>query len=544
MNEIDFTSLDKKIAIGSGVLTGVLDILMVPELSFSDANTWGSDRIQSFTLSYAKDKGYSGDDISDAIKYLKDEKTEVKTMFAEAFSLDTQTDDLDANTDESSETEDETPVVLLSDQLGIEGLIFSIISHVTGKSIGIDSDGTIVCKDMEGLSPKSLEEGIYWGTLRWLFNYVYDALEKGIDWYDKQLDPEIPIEIREILTKLTAFPGLEDKAKKILEFEDALHDKDKFFERISELILSSVEQGNDGKYHFGMILGVAHEMVEKKQYVPVLLNEVIVSSFFTVSRFLMKLCTIDIDNIQEIDRSYFKDCLPIQNEELQRMRKLASTTFMSINVVKSGIKAITQSNNNPKDFGVHFLQNINYMGAAEWIACVSPDRGTALDFFYDEFKAMAEEQRKLFKDILHKVNEAVGVAGKVRETAKTIANIASPTTYVRAVNDVYVALRETYADLQMARERRIRIEAQCAEHIRELQQYKSELQQAISEYFVRKYTAFDLAFDSIDKALLEDDIDMFISGQNIIQRELSGKVMFESMEEFDELMNSDDTIVF
>ena len=289
MTEIDFTDLDKKIAIGSGVLTGVLDILMVPELSFADANTWGSDRIQSFTLSYAKDKGYSGDDISDAIKYLKDEKTEVKTMFAEAFSLDTQTEDLDENTDESSETEDETPVVLLVDQLGIEGLIFSIISYVTGKSIGIDSDGTFVCKVIEGLSPKSLEEGIYWGTLRWLFNYVYDALEKGIDWYDKQLDPEIPIEIREILTKLTAFPGLEDKAKKILEFEDALHDKDKFFERISELILSSVEQGNDGKYHFGMILGVAHEMVEKKQYVPVLLNEVIVSSFFTVSRFLMKL---------------------------------------------------------------------------------------------------------------------------------------------------------------------------------------------------------------------------------------------------------------
>lgn len=550
MIEVDLKRLDSKIAIGSGVLTGALDILLVPELSFADANTWGSDRIQAFALTAAKNRGYDGDDLSGAMKYLKDEKSDVREVFAEAFSFESEKDideeetvDEDDETDEEEAADVEDSVEMLADQRDIDGLIFSIVTYVSGKSIGIDNEGKIVCRELDGFQRKSFEEGIYWGTLRWLFNFVYAGLEDGLDRINNCIDPEIPNEIRSILNQLTEFPGFENKAKKLLELDKELHDKDYYFQRLSERIYSAIEQEKDGKPGFGMILGVAHEMVDKKQYVPVVLNELIVSAFFTASRFMMELSKVDINDLESLEDINFRACLPIQNEELRSMRKLASTTFMSVNLVKSGIKAAFKCNN-PKEFGVHFLQNINYFGAVDCIACVTPDCGTAFDLFYGEFKAMADEQKEFFKDVLHKVNEAVGVAGKVRETAKTIANMASPVNYVRAVKEVYIALNDTYADLQLARERRIAIEAECAEHIRELQQYETELQQVISDYFVKKYTTFGLAFDTIDKAMAEDDIDMFISGQNLIQRELSGKVLFENMDEFDDLMDSDDPIVF
>ena len=331
--------LDNKIAIGSGVFTGALDILMVPELSFADANTWGTDRIQAFALSVAQNEGYTGDDISGAIKHLRDEKTDAMSMFARAFSFDSNEDDVEGDTDEeetkneivpieNAETYEEASVVMLADQLGIEGLIFSIVTYVTGKTIGVDSEGKLVLGKLDGFEKKGFEEGIYWGTLRWLFNLAYSVLGEGVDRINDCLDPDIPKEIKEILIKLTDFPGLKNKAKKLLEIEDAFQNKETLFEKLSELIYSSIEKGNEGKPNFGMILGVVHEMVNKKQYVPVVLNEVIVSAFYTFSRLLMKISMIDISSLESVENISFSDCLPILNEELQSMRKLASTTFM------------------------------------------------------------------------------------------------------------------------------------------------------------------------------------------------------------------------
>jgi hypothetical protein len=103
----------------------------------------------------------------------------------------------------------------------------------------------------------------------------------------------------------------------------------------------------------------------------------------------------------------------------------------------------------------------------------------------------------------------------------------------------YGQLVSALKDAKIARERRIQIEAECAEAIHMIREYRAEIEAAVSKYLSEHITVFCMAFDEIKSALNIGDIDGFISGTNKITKKLGGKPQFENMIEFEDLMKSE-----
>ena len=63
--------LDYIVAAASGLIAGVIDIFFVGEFSLKEGYEWSSDKINSFVEHIAKLKGYDGEGLEGAIKYLE-----------------------------------------------------------------------------------------------------------------------------------------------------------------------------------------------------------------------------------------------------------------------------------------------------------------------------------------------------------------------------------------------------------------------------------------------------------------------------------------
>ena len=104
---------------------------------------------------------------------------------------------------------------------------------------------------------------------------------------------------------------------------------------------------------------------------------------------------------------------------------------------------------------------------------------------------------------------------------------------------IYGGLMKAMNEAKLAREERIRIEKECNEAIQLMKIYRQEINKWVNTYLKNYNSIFDNAFANIKSALLIKDMDGIIKGFNDITRNLGGEVQFDTMEEFELLMNSD-----
>ncbi|MDR2518435.1 MAG: hypothetical protein LBD13_03355 [Spirochaetaceae bacterium] len=95
---------------------------------------------------------------------------------------------------------------------------------------------------------------------------------------------------------------------------------------------------------------------------------------------------------------------------------------------------------------------------------------------------------------------------------------------------------------KLAREERIRIEAECEEAIKRIRESRAAMEAVISEYLAGHKAVFQAAFDDMKAALQLGDIDGFIAGANAITCKLGGKPQFNTFSEFDALMQSSEPL--
>lgn len=107
----------------------------------------------------------------------------------------------------------------------------------------------------------------------------------------------------------------------------------------------------------------------------------------------------------------------------------------------------------------------------------------------------------------------------------------------------YGGLKEALMSAKLAREEELRIERECREAIRAIQEFRARLEALISKYFIEHIKVFHTALDIMKGALGVGDIDGFISGANMITENFGGHVQFRNMGEFDALMMSDEAFV-
>jgi hypothetical protein len=64
--------IDYMVAVGSGILAGIVDSFWVGTFDFNRGKAWSNKEVNEFVIRVAKSKGYKGERLNGAIKFLED----------------------------------------------------------------------------------------------------------------------------------------------------------------------------------------------------------------------------------------------------------------------------------------------------------------------------------------------------------------------------------------------------------------------------------------------------------------------------------------
>lgn len=521
-------------SISSGALTAGLDALWISDISLLDAHKWGIEETDKFVISVAKLNGYKGKDISDAIRIL--EKKYV-------FDSDKATADfgLGFNHHLRDFAHHPTPI----------GLIFAMLTEFTGYGYGTDPTGKFMRVKIDGFLAKSPIEALYFGTIGWILHLISDvAGSSDTRFASDKFGTGLPGVIGSILKELSAVPGIRGIIGKtestIVSEKPATYT---FSLKCQALFKGTMLKEYDGSgkpievpFDLRTELGIIPESLKNKQYIPVILNHIIVAAFYSVRRFVMQIKERQIDSINRLDEIDMSKCFPWKNDTIRHMRMISTATFSMIDLTSSGIRAAVKNGDNTAGFARDFLQGINYWGLGSLALASSSELVNFAGKMKSKFINLAEEQKRKIKEVIAEAGEVSDSAKYVVGAAFIIAGSVTPIGIAAETISVYKELVKSLEELKVAKEERLLIEEECAQRIKFIQENRAEMEMAVSDYLYKRMTIFIQAFNTMDNAITDDDIEAYIAGNNMIQSSLSGNSLFNNMEEFNDLMLSEDSI--
>ena len=146
------------------------------------------------------------------------------------------------------------------------------------------------------------------------------------------------------------------------------------------------------------------------------------------------------------------------------------------------------------------------------------------------------------KDVGMQVLSALGIHEKIGvENPAEIMKLAPAVMAFTASMAAYKELKKAMDDLTLAKAQRIQIEKECQESISMIRMYRTEMERIVSNYLTVRLETFESGFAAIDRALIEGDINGYIKGNTEIQQILGYNVQFSNQDEFDALMDSDES---
>lgn len=129
-----------------------------------------------------------------------------------------------------------------------------------------------------------------------------------------------------------------------------------------------------------------------------------------------------------------------------------------------------------------------------------------------------------------------------------IGQLAIPIPVVGALigGFVGITMSKTFYDISLktlkeakeARQRRIEIEKECRESIRQLEMYRNQFNEVFERYFHGTIKFFNESFDELERALYAGDADLVIGANNKIQEGLGQKALFGNKQECWEFITS------
>ncbi len=443
--------LDYAIAVGSGILAGLIDSFCVDAFSLENADQWGNEKAGEFVQHIAHSQGYRGNSLPGAIHYLEEQYPIAADKATAAFGGGLQHHLRDFS-------HHPTPV----------GLICSILTQFTHKVYGTDTAGVLKVVPLNqndlALVGKNLPEKVMFGVVNWALHLVSDMAGSSGSALRGSLGTGLPGPIVSLLKELSTLP--------LFQKMDENGYKE-FSVRISKLFNGTLwgERDETGKliplkFDLRTEMGIAHHI--GRQAIPVIINECIVRGFY----FLRQLMT-EIKAYAQLEQVNWKNVLPSQSRTLDRMLAVSLMTFTFADTTDAAIHAALESAGNWVLFSGRFVTRYNYVGAG----------------------------RAAFAVIRECSNEK----------------------------------RET----QLIHEKMLLSEAKTAVFLEQLQQFKEQLEDRVSNYLAEDLETFMEGFDLMEQGLENGDSDLVIKGNLVIQKVLGREPQFRNQKEFDALMESE-----
>lgn len=348
--------LDYMVAVGSGILAGIIDIVFVGEFSLEKANEWGGKKTDQFVIKIAQMQGYKGDDLCGAVKYLEDKFPIAADKAKNDFGGGLQHHLRDFS-------HHPTPV----------GLFFSLLTQFTGKVYGTDTVGMFkIVKLNEGgltLLGRNFPEKLTFGVINWFFHMVSDMAGASSSLRIGKSGTGLPGPIVSLLKELSALPifgKLNQNGYK------------EFSVWISKLFNGTLlgKRDENGKliplkFDLRTEIGVVQQL--GKQAVPVVINECVVRGFYFIRRLFREIKECRIEKISDLGKINWANTLPVKNRTVIRMLTISTGTMTAIDLADAAVESAVKSGGVSPAFLSNMVMKVNFVGVGRFAIAVGTD---------------------------------------------------------------------------------------------------------------------------------------------------------------------------
>lgn len=362
--------LDYAVAVGSGIIAGLVDVIFVGEFSFDKANEVGNDKVNNFVVKMAQSQGYKGDDLPGAIKFLEKKYPIAADKATNSFGGGLQHHIRDFS-------HHPTPV----------GLFFSMLTQFTHKVYGTDTAGVFHIYELkEGeltLIGNNLQEKITFGLINWFFHMVSDMAGSSSSVEAGKIGTGLPGPILSLLKELSALP--------IFKSTNADGNKE-LSVWISKLFNGTLLGGRDEngklikqKFDLRTEIGALEHL--GKQAIPVIINECIVRGFYFIRRFYIEIKSNNIKSIKDLKNINWNNTLPFKNRTVIRMLTISTGTMTAIDLADAAINSAVKSGGVGPAFVGNMLLRVNFVGVGRFAVAIGTDVGMGVK------KSKAQKER-------------------------------------------------------------------------------------------------------------------------------------------------------
>lgn len=525
--------VDCLVAVASGTLCAAADAIWIKDISLLDAYKTGSDEVERLVNKIAESKitrgkSLKGNSLDKTIKNLEEEYP---------MSGDDLTNQFGGGTQHHLRDFSHHPTPL--------GLLFSILMQFTGYGYGTDTAGKFSSFKLPSWKKPSFVQGIYLGTVEWLFHLISDIAGSSGSVAKGKPGTGLPGPMLSAVKMLSSVPGVRNIAGKTTERRGggpvAVYDFSQTCSKLFNGTLLADVEGHGIPFDFRTELGIVSESIANKQYIPVIMNELVVSAFYSVSRFIDEIDKCTVNNFSDLSNIDVRRCLPWNNAPLRHMRMISSVTFSTIDITTAGVKAAIKNKGDKKGFALDLLQDVNYWGLGDLFLATNSEAAAAVANTYHYFENIVNKKKDEILASIPNGEEWLYTIKMAGSTYGAVTGIGTPIGFVSAAIGVYTELEKSFKEYAAAKKMRVETEQICAARIKELKENQEIIDRAVSDFFVEYYELFDLAFKKMDHAIVTNDSDEFIEGNTMIQKKLGYDTQFENQEEFDGLMDMDDS---
>lgn len=339
-------SLDYIVAIASGIVCGILDILWVGEFDLAHGRSIASDKVDSFVKNTAEmSEGKTFDDVKSAVQALE-----------KHFPIPSDGNTSDFGGGKQHHLRD------FAHHPTIVGLAFSLLTQFTEKSYGTDVNGSFITVDVPEKSKsfigKDIPEKILMGTIIWFFHLVSDIAGSSST-AGTTGGTGIPGPLLALAKEVSAIPFF----KNIKVGDDMLMSL--FLSKLfnGTLMMKRDEKGQivkDSIIKFDLRgeLGVAVELC--KQAVPVVANECFVRAFYFIRHLAMEMKENRVGCFADMKMIDWDTVKPLNNPTIARMLTISTGVFTVLDI---GEAIATQK----------YWVSINYVGIGRFAVAISSD---------------------------------------------------------------------------------------------------------------------------------------------------------------------------
>lgn len=339
-------SLDYIVAIASGIVCGILDILWVGEFDLAHGRSIASDKVDSFVKNTAEmSEGKTFDDVKSAVQALE-----------KHFPIPSDGNTSDFGGGKQHHLRD------FAHHPTIVGLAFSLLTQFTEKSYGTDVNGRFITVDVPEKSKpfigKDIPEKILMGTIIWFFHLVSDIAGSSST-AGTTGGTGIPGPLLALAKEVSAIPFF----KNIKVGDDMLMSL--FLSKLfnGTLMMKRDEKGQivkDSIIKFDLRgeLGVAVELC--KQAVAVVANECFVRAFYFIRHLAMEMKENRVGCFADMKMIDWDTVKPLNNPTIARMLTISTGVFTVLDI---GEAIATQK----------YWVSINYVGIGRFAVAISSD---------------------------------------------------------------------------------------------------------------------------------------------------------------------------